>query len=107
MHADRTLLTATMWAGLSPLLPGQAGCRGPTARATRGLVEAVLWLGRTGVARRDLPPLLGHWHRVGVRFARRRDAGAIPARATHGLIAHKRRVPVGSTSIRVQYRLVK
>lgn len=39
-----------MWAELSPLLPGQAGGRGTTARGARGSVEAVFWLGRTGVA---------------------------------------------------------
>lgn len=108
MNADRTLLSDAMWAELSPLLPGQAGCRGTTARDTRGFVEAVLWLGRTGVAWRDLPPHLGHWHRVYVRFARWRDAG-VWERATHWLIAHNRRIPharqrqiqLDSTSIRV------
>ena len=49
MNADRTLLTDATWAELSPLLPGQAGDRGTTARYTRDIVEAVLWLGRTGV----------------------------------------------------------
>ena len=64
MNADRTLLTDEMWAELSPLLPGQTGSCGVTAADTRGFVEAVLWLGRTGVAWRDLPAHLGQWHRV-------------------------------------------
>ncbi|ALW83747.1 hypothetical protein AUC43_18170 [Hymenobacter sedentarius] len=108
MNADRTLLTDSMWAELSPLLPGQANCRGTTARDTRGFVEAVLWLGRTGVGWRDLPPHLGHWHRVYVRFARWRDSG-VWERVANWLIAHNRRIPharqrqvqLDSTSIRV------
>jgi transposase len=108
MKADRSLLTDAMWAELSPLLPGQAGSRGVTARDTRGFVEAVLWLGRTGVPWRDLPPHLGHWHRVYVRFARWRDAG-VWEKATQWLIAHNRKLPharqrqvqVDSTSVRV------
>lgn len=75
MDADRTLLTDAMWAELSPLLPGQAWSPGVTAADTRGFVEAVLWLGRTGAPWRDLPPHLGHRHRVYVRFARWRDKG--------------------------------
>lgn len=108
MNTDRTLLTDIMWEELSPLLPGQVGSRGTTARDTRGFVEAVRWLGRTGVAWRDLPPHLGHWHRVYVRFTRWRDTG-VWERVTHWLIAHKRRIPhprqrqvqLDSTSIRV------
>ena len=109
MNAERTLLTAATWAGLSPLLPGQAGYWGPTARDTRGLVEAVLWLGHTGVAKRDLPPHLSHWHRMRVRLARRRDASAW-TRATLWLICtgggcrtpvsgRCRQIPPASTSI--------
>ena len=108
MNADRTLLTDAMWAELSPLLPGQAGSRGVTARDTRGFVEAVLWLGRTGAPWRDLPPHLGHWHRVYVRFARWRDAGVWEQTAAW-LARHKRRLPhvrqrqmqLDSTSVRV------
>jgi len=108
MNADRTLLTDEMWAELSPLLPGQAGSCGVTAADTRGFVEAVLWLGRTGVAWRDLPAHLGQWHRVYVRFARWRDKGTWEL-ATSWLISHHRKIPhsrqrqlqVDSTSIRV------
>jgi transposase len=68
----------------------------------------VLWLGCTGEGWRDLPPHLGHWHRVYVRFARCRESG-VWERAAHWLIAHNRRLPharqrqvqLDSTSIRV------
>ena len=108
MNADRTLLTDSMWEALSPLLPGQAGKVGVSGRDTRGFVEAVLWLGRTGVGWRDLPPHLGQWHRVYVRFARWRDKGTWEL-ATAWLIANNRQIPhsrqrqlqVDSTSVRV------
>lgn len=92
MNADRTLLTDSMWAELSPLLLGQVNCRGTTARDTPGFVEAGLWLGRTGVGWRDLPPHLGHWHRVYGRFARWRDSG-VWERVAQWLVAHNRRIP--------------
>jgi transposase len=110
MNADRTLLTDEMWTELSPLLPGQGGGRGVVAKNTRGFVEAVLWLGRTGAAWRDLPPHLGQWHRVYVRYARWRDAG-VWEKATRWLISCKRTLPharqrqvqVDSTSVRVHH----
>jgi len=92
MNADRTLLTDDMWTELSPYLPGQEWSCGVTAADTRGFVEAVLWLGRTGAPWRDLPPHIGHWHRVYVRFARWRDAG-IWEQVTIWLIANKRKIP--------------
>lgn len=111
MNADRTLLTDEMWAELSPLLPGQEGCRGVTAGDTRGFVEAVPWLGRTGAPWRDLPPQLGNWHRVYVRYARWRDAG-VWEKVTRWLIKNKRQLPharqrqvqVDSTSVRVHHQ---
>lgn len=108
MNADRTLLTDDMWAELSPLLPGQAGSCGVTAKNTRGFVEAVLWLGRTGAPWRDLPTYLGQWHRVYVRFARWRDKGVWEL-ITSWLVRNKRQIPhsrqrqlqVDSTVVRV------
>ena len=108
MNADRTLLTDDMWAELSPLLPGQAGSCGVTAKNTRGFVEAVLWLGRTGAPWRDLPTYLGQWHRVYVRFARWRDKGVWEL-VTSWLVRNKRQIPhsrqrqlqVDSTVVRV------
>ena len=42
---------------------------GPTAD-NRRFLDAVLYIARTGVAWRDLPPLLGHWNSVWRRFRR-------------------------------------
>ena len=64
------MLTDAHWALPAPLLPGRVGRRGVVVNDNRGFVEAVLWVGRTGLPWRDLPPHLGQWHRVFVRFSR-------------------------------------
>ena len=69
MNADRTLLTDAHWALLAPLLPGCVGRRGVVAD-NRGFVKAVLWVGRTGLPWRNLPPHLGQWPRGFGRFSR-------------------------------------
>ena len=69
------LLTDAHWALLAPLLPGCVGRRGVVAKDNRGFVEAVRWVGSTGLPWRDLPPYLGQWHRVFVRFSRWRTRG--------------------------------
>ena len=61
-----------------------------------------------GAHGRELPPHLGYWHQVYVRFARWRDSG-VWERVARWLVAHNRRVPharqrqvqLDSTSIRV------
>jgi transposase len=88
-------LTDAMWNELSPLLPGQANSRGVTAHDTRGFVDAVLWLGRTGTSWRDLPQERGEWHRVYVRYARWRESGVwtkiTPWLTARGLVLPKTR----------------
>jgi transposase len=51
------------WERIEHLLPGKASDRGVTAKDNRQFVEAVLWIARTGVPWRDLPPQLGNWHK--------------------------------------------
>lgn len=92
MNADRTLLTDAHWALIAPLLPGQAGRRGVVAKDNRRFVEAVLWVGRTGLPWRDLPPHLGQWHRGFVRFSRWRTRG-VWAQVLAALQAAGRAVP--------------
>jgi transposase len=107
MNADRTLLSDADWAVLAPLLPGRAGYRGVTAADNRRFVEAVLWVGRTGLPWRDLPPHLGAWHRVFVRFTRWRQAGvwaevlaALQARGRAVASPRSRQVQLDSTTVR-------
>ncbi len=55
------------------------------------------------VAWRGLPPHLGHWHRVYVRFARWREAGVWERVAHNRRLPHarQRQLQLDSTSIRV------
>ena len=52
------------------MLPGKANDSGVTATDNRGLIEAVLWITRTGSPWRDLPPELGNSHSTYTRFNR-------------------------------------
>ena len=105
MNADRTLLTDAHWALLAPLLPGRVARRGVVAKDNRGFVEAVLWVGRTGLPWRDLPPHLGQWHRVFVRFSRWRTRGVwaqvlAALQAAGQAVPSPRQVPLDSTTVR-------
>jgi transposase len=84
-------LTDAQWAALEPLLPPQ---RPPTGRPNndhRQVVEAMVWLARTGAPWRDLPAHYGSWKTVASRFYRwRRDGifqrllGEVHSRADAG-----------------------
>lgn len=71
----RKMLRNDQWERIEDLLPGKASDRGVTAKDNRQFVEAVLWIARTGVPWRDLPPQLGNWHNVYTRFSRWGKAG--------------------------------
>ena len=71
----RLLLRDDQWVRIEPLLQGKAGDRGRTGADNRLFVEAVLWIARTGVPWRDLPPEFGAWNSVFRRFSRWADKG--------------------------------
>jgi transposase len=65
----RHALTDREWTRLEPLLPPKA----PTGRPHKGhrsIIDALLWLGRTGAPWRDLPERFGPWQSVATRFYR-------------------------------------
>jgi putative transposase len=62
-------LTDADWKRLEPLLPGTGG-RGRRGRPHRIMLEAMLWILRTGAPWRDLPPEYGSWQSVYTRFSR-------------------------------------
>ena len=68
-------LTDAQWEAIEPLLPGREGDPGRTASDNRLFVNAVLFVARTGVPWRDLPPRFGRWNSVWRRFDRWCAAG--------------------------------
>jgi transposase len=71
----RHQLTDAQWERLRPLLPPQKPKTGRPAHDHRRIIEAILWLDRTGAPWRDLPPEVGRWQTVSSRFYRWRQQG--------------------------------
>ena len=63
-------LTDAQWAALEPLLPPQQPPIGRPNNDHRQVVEAMVWLARTGSPWRDLPAQYGSWKTVACRFYR-------------------------------------
>ena len=66
----RHALTDTEWERIEHLLPGRPGQTGWLAKDNRLFVDAVLYVGRTGIPWRDLPERFGNWNSVWRRFDR-------------------------------------
>ncbi len=79
-HPVRKIITEAIWQQLAPALAeakhSLAG--GPGELTDREFLEAVLHLLRTGSPWRDLPPELGYWHAVYMRFRRWEARGVWP-----------------------------
>ena len=58
------------WSRIEPLLPPTTKTGGRTAKPHRWMVEAMIWVLRTGAPWRDLPPAYGPWQSVYARWAR-------------------------------------
>ncbi len=71
----RDMLTDTQWEHLQPLLPPLQRGRGRPNKDHRLIVNAILWVNRTGAPWRDLPDEYGPWQTVATRFYRWRRAG--------------------------------
>ncbi len=63
------------WEKLYPLLPPQKPKRGRPAQDHRLIINAILWILRTGAPWRDLPEHYGPWSTVASRFYRWQKAG--------------------------------
>jgi transposase len=63
-------LTDAQWATLEPLLPPQRPATGRPNKDHRLVLEAIIWLDRTGAPWRDLPAQYGPWETVASRFYR-------------------------------------
>jgi transposase len=68
-------LTDEQWERIAALLPPQKPSTGRPAKDHRTIVEAILWIDRTGAPWRDLPQEFGPWQSVATRFYRWVEAG--------------------------------
>ena len=73
----RKMISDRIWKPLEGALKeakhSQAGA--PSEMSDRDFLEAVLYLVRSGSPWRDLPPELGYWHAVYMRFRRWEERG--------------------------------
>jgi len=72
---DRIELTDGQWRLVESLLPPERGRPGRPSRSNRGMVNAILWVHRTGSPWRDLPKAFGPWQSAWTRFDRWARAG--------------------------------
>jgi transposase len=63
-------LTDEQWAVIAPLLPPERSRKARPARNNRRMVNALLWVLRTGAPWRDLPGHYPPWKSVHTRFSR-------------------------------------
>jgi len=75
MGREERELTDVQWAKLAPLLPPQRPQTGRPNKDHRLILEAIIWLDRTGAPWRDLPREYGPWKIVASRFYRWRCRG--------------------------------
>ena len=67
---ERVELTDGQWRVIEPLLPPERGRPGRPSRGNRTMVNAILWVHRTGSPWRDLPQAYGPWRSAWTRFDR-------------------------------------
>ena len=68
-------LTPSQWQRIAPLLPVPRRRHGQPPRDLRPLIEAMLWVERTGCSWRALPSHFGPWQDVYARYHRWRQDG--------------------------------
>jgi transposase len=68
--ARRFELSDEAWARIAPELPAERGRKARPARSNRVMVNAMLWILRTGAPWRDMPACYPPWSSVHTRFSR-------------------------------------
>ncbi len=68
------VLSDEEWSLVSPFFPGEGGV-GCRAKDNRVMVNAMIWIVRSGTPWRDLSECYGPWESVYIRFSRWRDKG--------------------------------
>jgi transposase len=68
-------LSDEQWAQIGPQLPAERGRKARPARDNRRMVNAMLWVLRTGAPWRDMPTHYPPWKTVYTRFSRWTEQG--------------------------------
>src|SRR5436305_5412923 len=71
----RHSISDTDWGRIKGLLTGRPGQHGGVAQDNRLFIDAVVYVGRTGIPWADLPARFGNWNSVWRRFDRWAKAG--------------------------------
>lgn len=74
---QRRSLPDEQWALIEPLLPSEKPPLGRPSTSHRKVLNAILWLVRTGAPWRDLPAEFGPWRTIATRFYRWRTNGTL------------------------------
>jgi transposase len=104
-HPVRKIISDQVWQELEKAVRAakHSAAGAPGELTDREFLEAVLHLQRTGSPWRDLPPKLGYWHAVYMRF-RRWEARGVWRRLWKNLqaepFAHARGLLLDSTTVR-------
>ena len=102
---SRKMISEEVWQLLEPAIAAakHSAAGAPGTMSDRDFLEALLYLYRTGCPWRDLPPSLGYWHAVYMRF-RRWEARGVWPRLWKNLqaegFAHARSLFIDSTTVR-------
>ncbi|BCX46490.1 IS5 family transposase [Haloferula helveola] len=99
------MITDEIWEQIESALTKAKHSRAgaPPAMSDREFMEAVLYLNRTGCPWRDLPPELGYWHAVYMRFRRWQERGVwkrLWQEMQGGHFAGARELMMDSTTVR-------
>ena len=104
-ESSRKMISDEVWKQLEPAVKAAKHSRAgaPGRMSDRDFLEALLYLNRTGCPWRDLPPSLGYWHAVYMKF-RRWEARGVWKRLWNSLqsasFAQARDLFIDSTTVR-------
>ena len=107
-HPVRKIISDQVWKELEAAVKAAKHSRAgaPAELSDREFLEAVLHLNRTGSPWRDLPPELGYWHAIYMRF-RRWEARGVWRRLWKNLqterFAQARGLLLDSTTVRAHH----
>ena len=96
----RHALSDCEWNLLEPLLPQRAQTGRPP-KEHRAIIDALLWLAKTGAPWRDLPERFGPWRTVATRFYRWTRSGL-----WERILAELRRMANGKSGIDWEVHLI-